>query len=175
MIPLDSQRHPAALDNFWFRLELTLALSLEPVESAGEVAHDQIEVTIAIPIDRKGPRADVLGHGLVVAWNNQRLAVSALQDFGFPKRPVWIAVQDLKQPGHVCFHAGVRARENVQVSVTVNVHQLWSGAGASPHTGHFGHLPLGLQPVARRELFPAKVLENLNLSLVELSNEQMIL
>src|SRR5881409_1985144 len=71
--------------------------------------------------------------------------------------------------------AGVRAGENVAVSVTVNVHKLWSGAGASPHPGHFGHLPFGLQPVARRELFRAKVLEDPDLSLVELSNEQMLL
>src|SRR5262249_51896253 len=82
---------------------------------------------------------------------------------------------DLKQPGHVLVHAGVRAGENVGVSVAVNVHQLWSGAGASPHAGHFGDLPFGPQPLARRELFRTQVLEDPNLSLVELSNKQMLL
>src|SRR5262249_17665504 len=53
-----------------------------------------------------------------------------------------------------------------------NVHKLWSGAGASPHSGHFGHLPFGLEPVARREFSRTKVLVDLDLSLVELSDEQ---
>src|SRR5207244_10566488 len=66
VIALNSQRHPAALDDFGFGPEPALALSLEPVERTGEVPHDQIEVTIAIPIDRKGSRADILGHGLTV-------------------------------------------------------------------------------------------------------------
>src|SRR5262249_39902145 len=133
------------------------------------------EVTSAITIDRNRLGADVLGHGLAVPGNDERLAVSPLQDFRFPKRPVGFAVQDLEQPGHFRLHAGIRAGENVEVSVTVQVHQLWSGAGASPQAGHFGHLPLGLQPVAGRELFRAKVLEDPDVSLVELSNEQMLL
>src|SRR5262249_58626124 len=37
----------------------------------------------------------------------------------------------------------------------------------------FGHLPFGLHPVARRELFRAQVLEGPDLSLVELANKQV--
>src|SRR5262249_41758183 len=55
MPALDSQRLPAGLDDFGFGPEPALALSLEPVERTGEVAHDQIEVTIAIPIDGERP------------------------------------------------------------------------------------------------------------------------
>ena len=62
---------------------------------------------------------------------------------------------------------------DLRAPVTVDVHKLWSGTRASPHPGHFGHLPFGLQPASRRELFRAKMLEDLNLSLVELSDEEM--
>ena len=44
------------------------------------------------------------------------------------------------------------------------------------HTpGHFGHLAFGLQPVARRELAVAEVLEDADLALVELPDEQVLL
>ena len=56
----DPQRLVAGLDLLGLRLELALALPLEQVERAGEVADDQVEVAVAVPIDREGPRADVL-------------------------------------------------------------------------------------------------------------------
>ena len=124
-------------------------------------------MAVAVPIDREGPRADVLGHLLVVLdGDDERLAVGALQDFRLPERAVRLAVQDLEQPRHRLFHAGVRAGEDVAMAVAVEVHKLWSGAGASPHAGHFGHLAFGLQPLARRELAVAQVLEDPDLSLV---------
>src|SRR5581483_8731530 len=166
----NSQRLLAALDHFGFGPKLALALSLEPVERTREVAYDQIEMTIAIPIDRKGPGADFFGHlVIVICGNDERLTVGALQGFRLAERPIGLAVQDLKQPGHAPVHARIRAGEDVATPITVNVHQLWSGAGASPHSWHFGFFPFRLQPGAQRELFRALVLEDSDLSLVELS------
>src|SRR5205823_5119396 len=51
VMALDAQRHPAALDDFGLGPEPALALALEPVERAGEVAHDQVEVAVAVPVD----------------------------------------------------------------------------------------------------------------------------
>jgi hypothetical protein len=81
----------------------------------------------------------------------------------------------MKEARHVGFHAGIAARENVVSTVAINIHNLWSRAGASPHAGHFGDLALGLEPVACRELSVAKIFVDPNLSLAELSNEQVLL
>src|SRR5262249_55873057 len=77
VIALDPQRLPTALDELRLGPKLPLALTLEPVERPGEVAHDEIEVAIAIPIDREGPRADFLdeliGVFAVFDRNDERL------------------------------------------------------------------------------------------------------
>jgi hypothetical protein len=56
---LDAQRLLAGLDDFGPGPELALALPLEPVERAGEVADDEVEVPVAVPIDRERPGKDV--------------------------------------------------------------------------------------------------------------------
>src|SRR5579863_1758093 len=80
----------------------------------------------------------------------------------------------MEQPGHRLLHAGVRAGENVGVSVTVDVHKLWSRAGASPNTRHFGRFPFGQQPGPGCEFLPSQVLEDADLSLVELPDEELM-
>ena len=60
-------------------------------------------------------------------------------------------------------------------TVTIEVHKLWSRAGASPHARHFSHRALGLQPLARRELAVAEIPVNANLSLMELPDEKVFL
>src|SRR5262249_40529787 len=90
------------------------------------------------------------------------------------KRSVGFAVQDLKQPRHLLVHARVRTRKNVTLAISIEVHELWSGARASPHARHFGHSPLGLQPLACRKSSRAHVLVRPDLALVELSDEEIL-
>jgi hypothetical protein len=65
------------------------------------------------------------------------------------------------------------------MSVAIDVHKLWSRTGASPHAGNFGHLPFRLQPIAGCQFFGArlfaKILEDPNLAVVELSDEKVLL
>jgi hypothetical protein len=61
------------------------------------------------------------------------------------------------------------------MTVTVDVHKLWSGTRASPNAGHFGHLAFRLEPDAPCELALAQILEKLNLPLIELSDEKVLL
>src|SRR5262249_48157461 len=74
----------------------------------------------------------------------------------------------------VLLHARVGAGKDVKMAVPVDIHELWSGAGASPHAWYFGHLAFGLQPDACRKLPRAQVLEDPDLSLVELADEQVL-
>jgi hypothetical protein len=60
-------------------------------------------------------------------------------------------------------------------TVTIEVHKLWSGAGASPHARDFGHLARRLQPLSSREFAVAEVLVNADLSLSELPDEKVLL
>src|SRR5207249_5490589 len=122
---------------------------------------------IAIPIDGEGSRANLLGQ-LVIAFrrDDERLAVGALQDLRLAKGSVLIAVEHLEQPRHVLLHARVGTGDNVEMAITVNVHELWSGRGASPHTRHFGVLAFRLKPDALGEFPFAQVLVNLDLALV---------
>src|SRR5579885_1427511 len=70
VVALDPQGCAVALDDLGSGAELAFALSLEPVEPPREVAHHQIELTIAVPIHREGARADVLGESLTVQGND---------------------------------------------------------------------------------------------------------
>jgi hypothetical protein len=110
----------------------------------------------------------------VLNGDDERLAVGTLQDFRPPKRPVRLAVQNLEQTRHLLLHAGVRSGKNVALTVAIDVHKLWSGASASPHPGHFRHPAFRLQPDAPRELPLAQILEDPDLSLIELSDEQIL-
>ena len=69
-----------------------------------------------------------------------------IPDFGVP------TPEDLEQACHGIPHAGIRSRENVAVAIIVEIHKLWSRAGASPNAGHRGDLAFRLQPFARGEL-----------------------
>ena len=60
VIPLDFQGLTTGLDLLRDRRELAFSLPLEEVERAGEVTDDEIEVPVAIPVDREGPGANVL-------------------------------------------------------------------------------------------------------------------
>src|SRR5262249_1446895 len=158
------------------RRELALPLPFEPVESAGEVSHDQVQLPVAIPVDRERPRANLLGP-LVLAFcrYDERLAVRALQDLRLAEGPILLAVQHRHHTRHVLVHAGVGTGDNVEIAVTVKVHKLWSGRGASPHTRYFGYVALRLKPDAFGEFSFAEVLVDLDLALVELSDIKLFL
>src|SRR5262245_36534974 len=174
VVALDPQRRAAGRDQLGLGRELALALPLEPVERAGEVAHDQVEVAVAVPVDGEGPRADLLGQFFFPRrGDDEGLAVGPLQDLGLAERAVGFAVEDLEQARHVLVHAGVRAGEDVEVAVAVDVHELWSRGRASPNARHFGVLTLRLQPGALDELHPAQALADLDLALVELADEEV--
>ncbi len=157
------------------RQEFAFSLPFEEVECAGEIADDQIEVPVTIPVDREGAGADVLGHPPTLQGDDERFAVRTLQDFRSAKCPVRLSVEDLEQSRHGLLHAGVGAGKNVAPAVAIEVHKLWSRAGASPHAGHFGRSTFGLQPLARRELAIAKILVEADLSAIELSDEKVFL
>ena len=57
--------------------------------------------------------------------------------------------------------------------VAVDVHELWSRGRASPNAGYFGRLSSSLQPGALGEVHPAQPFEDLDLALVELSDEEV--
>jgi hypothetical protein len=149
---------------------LPFPLSLEPIEGAGEVPDDQVQLSIAFPIDGERSRANLLGQlAVVFCGNDERLAVRALQDLGLAKGVVLIAVEHLEQPRHFFVHARVGTGDNVEMAVPVNVHELWSGRGASPHTGHFGYIACRLKPDAFSEFSFAQALVDLDLAPFELS------
>ena len=108
--------------------------------------------------------------------DDERLAVGALQDFRLAERPVRLAVQHLEQPRHVLLHAGVRAGEDVAMAVAVDVHKLWSGADVHHHTpGTSATLPSACSQSPAANFALAQVLEDPDLSLVELPDEQVLL
>ncbi len=96
--------------------------------------------------------------------------VGALQDFRLAERPVVLAVQDLEQPRHLVLHAGIGAGKDVAPAVAIEVHKLWSRAGASPNAGDLGDLAVGLEPVAGRELAVAEIPVDADLPLLELAD-----
>src|SRR5262249_60144458 len=89
--------------------------------------------------------------------------------------PSLCAVEHREQPRHVLVHARVGTGDNVEIAVTVKVHKLWSGRGASPHTRYFGYVALRLKPDAFGEFSFAEVLVDLDLALVELSDIKLFL
>src|SRR5262249_8534304 len=96
----------------------------------------------------------------------------ALQGLGFSKSAVRIAAQNLKEPGHRPFGAGIRTGKNIEMPVSVDVHQLWSRAGASPHARHLGNLAFSLEPLAGAKILCLQMFVDADLSLVELADEQ---
>ena len=60
VMTLDLQGLITCLDLLRLRQELAFPLPLEEVERAGEVADDQIEMPVTVPVDREGAGADVL-------------------------------------------------------------------------------------------------------------------
>src|SRR5262245_5275375 len=57
--------------------------------------------------------------------------------------------------------------------VAVEVHKLWSRTCASPNTRNFGDVTFRLQPCSRGELLVSQVFEDLDLSFVELPDQEM--
>src|SRR6185503_9083661 len=53
-------------------------------------------------------------------------------------------------------------------------HQLWSRAGASPHTRYFRHAPFRVQPFTGCQFPITKILEHVNLALIELPDQQIL-
>ena len=172
MHTLDLQGLLAGQDGLGLGLKFPLPLPLEPVEAAGEIAGDYVELTVAIPIDREGPGADFLGQfGLIVRGDNQRFAVRPLQFLGLGEAAPLLAAQNLEQARHILFHPGVGSGENVTSTVPIDIHKLWSGGGASPYTGYFGVDLFSLQPGPLAEIEPALVGQHLDLALGELANQ----
>src|SRR5262245_1159717 len=169
----DLQRLAVRQDRLGLRGELALALALEPEERAREVADDQVELAVAVPVDREGAGADLVRQVLFpVARQQQHLAVATLERLRLPEGAVLLAVQHLEQPGHVLLHPGVGAGEDVSDAVPVDVHELWSGGRASPHARHLGRLAIDLDPLAGAELQAAEVREGAHLAAVELADDE---
>src|SRR5258708_2283100 len=99
----------AYLDLFRLRQELAFTLALEKVERAGKVADDQIEIPVAVPVNREGPRADVLDPVFGFNGNDQRLAVRTVQHLGLFVGAVRLSPENLKQARHGLLHAGIGA------------------------------------------------------------------
>ncbi|HEY3968120.1 MAG TPA: hypothetical protein VGM05_26390 [Planctomycetaceae bacterium] len=53
-------------------------------------------MAVAIPINGERTSGNGVGIGLFVVRNDEGLAIDPLQNFRFPKRPVPLAVQNLK-------------------------------------------------------------------------------
>ena len=66
----------------------------------GEIADDEVQVAVGVPIDGHRPGADVLDDILLIGGNNQRFPVRAGQLGGLLERAVRQAPQDLEQAGH---------------------------------------------------------------------------
>ena len=161
---IDAQGLAIGLDFFGFWQELTFALPLEEIEGAGKIADDQIEVTVTVPVYSERAGAGVLIRRLTFRGDDERFAVRPLQDFCPAKSPIFFAVQDLKhsRPVHLLLLEGIRTGKDVATSVAVEVHQLWSRAGASPHARHHGRQAIGHEPLRSREVALAKILVDLD-------------
>lgn len=85
-----------SVDRDGFRRKLALALPLEQIEGAGEIADDQIKPTVTVPVRREGAGAGVLIRRLTFRGDDERFAVRPLQDFGPAKCATFLAVQDLE-------------------------------------------------------------------------------
>jgi hypothetical protein len=59
------------------------------------------------------------------------------------------------------------------MTIAIYIHKLWSRAGASPDAGYLGHVSVRLQPLACRELPFPEILEDADLSVSELSDQQV--
>ena len=83
---------------------------------AHDVAHDQVAITVAVPVAGKRGRrpADV-----------ERFGIGVLELGGRGERALAQAAEpvDFTRPG---------AGENIERTVTIQIHQLWSEADASP-------------------------------------------
>src|SRR5262249_5032887 len=60
VIALDLQRLFAGFDLVGLGQELAVSLPVEEVERAGEIADDQVEVAVAVPVDRERSGADIV-------------------------------------------------------------------------------------------------------------------
>ena len=156
-----------------FRRKLAFALPLEEIEGAGEIADDQIEVTVTVPVHREGAGAGVLVRRLTFRGDDERFAVRRLQDFCPAKCPIFFAAQDLEHSGavHLLLLEGIRTGEDVATSVAIEVHKLWSRAGASPYAGHLGWCAIGHQPLLSREIALTEILVDADHPAVELPDE----
>lgn len=84
------------------------------------------------------------------------------------------APEDLEESGHaIDFMGGVGAGEDVGVTVVVEIHNLWSGGGASPDAGDFGDFAVDLEPIALGDGAVAFSGEDLDFSFGELSDEEV--
>src|SRR5262249_54197100 len=135
VVPFDLERGVSRLYLDRHRSEFTAALSPEQMKRAREVARNQIQLSVVVPIDCKRARADIIdpvvpSPGFALHRNDQRLAVRTFQLRRFLKLAVRLAPEHLEQSSHLAVHAGIGAREDVTLAVAVEVHKLWSRARA---------------------------------------------
>jgi len=100
----------------------TFTLAFEKVKRAGKITDDQVKIPVTVPIYGERPSADVLNPILLFNGNNKRFLVRTLKRFSRFEVPVLLSPQDLKQPRHRFVLARIRARKNVALSITVEVH-----------------------------------------------------
>ena len=125
---------------------------------------------VQILLTQSSPLPGLLRTGMMSGSPSVPLRTSALRNV-----PSALPCRTWNSPAMSLFHAGVGAGEDVAPAVAVEVHKLWSRAGASPHARDLGHRAVGLEPVARGELAVAQVLVDADLPAVELPDEQVLL
>ena len=97
-----------------------------PEEDQPVVGADQdIEVAVVVPVDERRPAPERLDRLLLVGDLEDRLAALVLDHLGGRERPVPPAPEQVQGAGVI------RARDQVEGAVAVEVHQLWTGADAS--------------------------------------------
>ena len=130
--------------------------ALAPVdgEVSEEISRDDVELAVSVEIDGEGARAEgfATSHPLAMITarsEGERLLVGAENDLGFSERAVIASVQRIEKPRRAARAlARVRAGEDVDVPIGVEVHELWSRARASADAGHFGRLTARENPLS---------------------------
>src|ERR1044072_7802059 len=105
VITADLERAAVDSDQLALRLKFTFTFALEEKERSSEVAGDQIQIAVAVPIDSHGPGANDVYNPLIVLprflhGNEQRLVVGPLESFRLLERTVRLAPKNLEQSGH---------------------------------------------------------------------------
>jgi len=158
------------------RLTKKTGLAVFASDALSSTAYASEEILLVLAVTYAWGQANAFNYVVIsLRWDDERLVICAVEDGGFFESAAFLAPQYLKQPGHGLLVARVGTGKDVAETVAVEIHKLWSRAGASPDARHLGHFSVGVQPFASGESASAQPLEDSNLSFVELPDEQVFL